>query len=76
MTHFSAARALRELNRIRRVELTANGRNIDLTSRRTPLQTRACAGSGVPLGEAQPVDVDPPAPPVGANSSALARSGS
>ena len=34
--HLSAARALRELNRIRRVQLTANGNNIDLTTRRTP----------------------------------------
>lgn len=44
--HLSAARALRELNRIRRVELTANGRNIDLTTRRTPLQTRALTAVG------------------------------
>ena len=34
--HLSAARALRELNRIRRVKLTANGRSIHLTTRRTP----------------------------------------
>ena len=44
--HLSAARALRELNRIRRVKLTANGRNIDLTTRRTPLQTRALTAIG------------------------------
>ena len=44
--HLSAARALRELNRIRRVELTANGRNIDLTTRRTPLQTRVLTAVG------------------------------
>ena len=44
--HLSAARALRELNRIRRVKLTANGRNIDLTTRRTPLQARALTAIG------------------------------
>ena len=44
--HLSAARALRELNRIRRVKLTANGRNIDLTTRRTPIQARALTAIG------------------------------
>ena len=44
--HLSAARALRELNRIRRVQLTANGRRIDLTTRRTPLQTQTLAAIG------------------------------
>ena len=44
--HLSAARALRELNRIRRVKLTANGNNIDLTTRRTPLQARALTAIG------------------------------
>ncbi len=44
--HLSAARALRELNRIRQVKLTANGNSIDLTTRRTPLQTRALAAVG------------------------------
>ena len=44
--HLSAARALRELNRIRRHHLTANGRQIALTTRRTPLQTRALAAIG------------------------------
>ncbi len=44
--HLSAARALRELNRIRRVQLTANGNNIDLTTRRTPLQARALTAIG------------------------------
>ncbi len=44
--HLSAARALRELNRIRRVQLTANGRRIDLTTRRTPLQARALTATG------------------------------
>ena len=42
----SAARALRELNRIRQVQLTANGRRIDLTTRRTPLQARALTAVG------------------------------
>ena len=44
--HLSAARALRELNRIRRVKLTANGRNIDLTTRRTPIQARTLTAIG------------------------------
>ena len=44
--HLSAARALRELNRIRRVQLTANGHNIDLTTRRTPIQARTLAAVG------------------------------
>ena len=44
--HLSAARALRELNRIRRVQLTANGNSIDLTTRRTPLQTQTLAAVG------------------------------
>ena len=44
--HLSAPRALRELNRIRQVKLTANGNSIDLTTRRTPLQTRALAAVG------------------------------
>ena len=44
--HLSAARALRELNRIRRVQLTANGNNIALTTRRTPLQARALTAIG------------------------------
>ncbi len=34
--HLTAARALRELNRIRRHHLTANGRRIQPTTRRTP----------------------------------------
>ena len=44
--HLSAARALRELNRVRRVQLNANGNNITLTTRRTPLQTRALTAVG------------------------------
>ena len=44
--HLSAARAQREFNRIRRVKLTANANSIDLTTRRTPLQTRALAAVG------------------------------
>ncbi len=42
--HLSAARALRDLNRIRRVQLNAN--NITLTTRRTPLQTQALTAVG------------------------------
>ena len=44
--HLSAARALRELNRIRRVQLTANGRRVTITTRRTPLQTQALNAIG------------------------------
>lgn len=44
--HLTTARALRELNRIRRHHLTANGRRIQLTTRRTPLQTRALTAIG------------------------------
>ena len=44
--HLSAARALRELNRIRLHHLTANGRRIQLTTRRTPLQARALTAIG------------------------------
>ncbi len=44
--HLTAARALRELNRIRRHHLTANGRRIQLTTRRTPLQARALSAIG------------------------------
>ena len=35
--HLTAARGLREFNRIRRHQLDANGRRIQLTTRRTPL---------------------------------------
>ncbi len=45
--HLTAARALRMLNRIRRVELTTNKHQITLTTRRTPLQTRTLAAIGV-----------------------------
>jgi Transposase DDE domain len=39
----SAARALRELDRVRAVTLTAGGRTIDLVTRRDPLQARVLA---------------------------------
>lgn len=38
--HLSAARALRELARIRTVTLDAGDRHVDVVTRRTPLQTR------------------------------------
>ena len=38
--HLTATRALRDLNRVRRHQLTANGYRIHLTTRRSPLQTR------------------------------------
>ena len=44
--HLTAARALRDLNRIRRHQLTANGRRIQVTSRRSPLQTRTLTAIG------------------------------
>ena len=44
--HLTAARALRELNRIRLHQLDANGRRIQLTTRRTPLQARALTAIG------------------------------
>ena len=45
--HLTAARALRLLNRIRRVELTTHKHQITLTTRRTPLQTRTLTAIGV-----------------------------
>ncbi len=45
--HLTAARALQQLNRVRRVELTTNNHQITITTRRTPLQTRALAAIGV-----------------------------
>ncbi len=45
--HLTAARAIRQLNRIRRVELTTNNHQITLTTRRTPQQTRTLAAIGV-----------------------------
>jgi len=45
--HLTAARALQQLHRVRRVELTTNNHQITITTRRTPLQTRALAAIGV-----------------------------
>jgi hypothetical protein len=45
--HLTAARALRELDRIRRVTLDAAGRSIELVTRRTPLQARILAALDV-----------------------------
>ena len=44
--HLTAARALRDLNRVRRHQLTANRRLIQVTSRRSPLQTRTLTAIG------------------------------
>ncbi len=44
--HLSAPRAPRELDRVRRVRLDAGGRQIALTTRRTPLQARALTAIG------------------------------
>ena len=44
--HLTAARALRDLNRIRRHQLTTNGRRIHLTTRRSPLQARTLTAIG------------------------------
>ena len=44
--HLTAARALRDLNRIRRHQLTAHSRRIQVTTRRSPLQTRTLTAIG------------------------------
>ena len=44
--HLSAPRALRELDRVRRVRLDAGGRRIQITTRRTPIQARALTAVG------------------------------
>ncbi len=44
--HLTAARALRDLNRVRRHQLTTSGRRIHLTTRRSPLQTRTLTAIG------------------------------
>ncbi len=44
--HLTAARALRDLNRIRRHQLTAHSRRITLTTRQTPLQNRTLTAIG------------------------------
>ena len=44
--HLTAARALQQLNRIHRVQLTTNNHRITLTTRRTPLQTRVLTAIG------------------------------
>ena len=46
--HLTAPRALRELDRVRRVRLTADGKRIEVTTRRSPLQTRVLAATGTP----------------------------
>ncbi|MCQ3805654.1 MAG: hypothetical protein KTV45_16500 [Acidimicrobiia bacterium] len=44
--HLTAARALRDLNRIRRHQLSANSRRIGLTTRRSPQQARTLTAIG------------------------------
>ena len=44
--HLTATRALRDLNRIRRHQLTAHSRRIQLTTRRSPLQARTLTAIG------------------------------
>ena len=44
--HLTAARALRDLNRIRRHQIGASGRRITLTTRRSPLQARTLNAIG------------------------------
>ena len=46
--HLTAARALRELDRIRQVRLTANETPVTLTTRPSPLQTRILTATGTP----------------------------
>ena len=55
--HLTAARALRELNRIRRHNLDANGRQIQLTTRRTPLQARALTAVGADTRDWDKADI-------------------
>ena len=45
--HLTAARALRELHRIRNVTLTAGDHTLDAITRRTPLQTTICGALDV-----------------------------
>ena len=45
--HLTAARALRTLNRVRRIQLTTDKHQTTLTTRRTPLQTRILAAIGI-----------------------------
>jgi transposase len=45
--HLTAARALRELHRIRTVTLTAGDHTIDAVTRRTPLQAQICDAIGI-----------------------------
>ena len=45
--HLTVNRALQQLNRIRRVQLTTNNHRITLTTRRTPLQTQALTAIGI-----------------------------
>jgi hypothetical protein len=45
--HLTAARALRELHRIRRVTLTAGDHTIDAVTRRTPTQHTICSALGI-----------------------------
>ena len=46
--HLTAARALRELDRIRQVRLTAHDKHITLTTRRSPLQNQILAATHTP----------------------------
>ena len=46
--HLTAPRALRELNRIRQVRLTTDHNQIELTTRRSPLQTQILAATQTP----------------------------
>ena len=55
--HLSAARALRELNRIRRHHLSAHGRRIHLTTRRTPIQARALTAVGADTRDWDKADI-------------------
>ena len=56
--HLTAARALRELDRVRRVRLDADGRQITLTTRRTPLQARALTAIGADTRAWDKADID------------------
>ena len=56
--HLSAQRVLRELDRVRRVRLDADGRQIALTTRRTPLQARALTAAGADISAWDKANID------------------
>ena len=58
--HLTAARALRLLNRIRQVTLSADNHRIRVTTRRNPLQTRILTAIGVDTRTWDKAAITPP----------------